>query len=234
MPRNLRKIQRGNPTGSGDPLRSTAGGLPPASSPATITRENYEERVLSDSETNFSWSVTIPSNTTAIVLVSASYGFYSGNPLVSAYLDLETDQNFTVDANIDGTNDAGIGIGHLFSPNATGAQSINVTVGAHGYVGHLYIVYYSGTATDGLRDSDAVESTSVTFTTVSGDKAVVCAVDVDNTSISWTNATEFDETAAPASYGIAIADMTADGVSETISTSGSSVALAGIVLKPGS
>ena len=112
MSRNLRKIQRGNPTGSGDPLRSTAGGSPPASSPATVTREGYEERVLSDSETNFSWSVTIPSNTTAIVLVSASYGFYSGNPLVSAYLDLETDQNFTVDANIDGTNDAGIGIGH--------------------------------------------------------------------------------------------------------------------------
>ena len=28
--RNLRKIQRGNPTGSGDPLRGTAGGSPPA------------------------------------------------------------------------------------------------------------------------------------------------------------------------------------------------------------
>lgn len=209
-------------------------GSPPTSGPQTITREGYEERALSDSETNFSWSVTIPSNTTAIVLVSASYGFYSGNPLVSAYLDLESDQNFTVDANIDGTNEAGVGIGHLFSPNATGAQSINVTVGAHGYDGYLYIVYYSGTATDGLRDSDAVQATSVGFTTVSGDKVVTCALDVDNTSITWTNATEFDEYAAPASYGIAIADMTADGVSETISTSGSSVVIAGIVLKPGS
>ena len=40
MPRNLRKIQRGNPTGSGDPLRSTAGGSPPAA-PAGITRLGF-------------------------------------------------------------------------------------------------------------------------------------------------------------------------------------------------
>lgn len=37
MPRNLRKIQRGNPTGSGDPLRSTAGGSPPVAASASIS-----------------------------------------------------------------------------------------------------------------------------------------------------------------------------------------------------
>ena len=54
MPRNLRKIQRGNPTGSGDPLRSTAGGSPPAA-PAGITRLGFAHK----EETGFPYSMTV-------------------------------------------------------------------------------------------------------------------------------------------------------------------------------
>lgn len=198
---------------------------------ATITRESYEERVFSDSETTIAWTVTIPANTTAIVLTVLGYGFYSGNPLISA--NLNGTQNFTVDANIDPASDSGAGIGHLFSPGSTGSQTVNITVGGHGYAGYLYIVYYSGTATDGIRDSDAIGGTSLTLTTQSGDMVVSAATDSDNTSISWTNATEIDEYAAPASYGIAIAETAADGTSETVSTSGTNVGLVSIVLKPG-
>jgi len=197
---------------------------------ATITREGFAERVLSDSETEIAWTVTIPASTTAIVITSHACAFWSGNPLVSA--DLNGTQNFTVDANIDPASDAGVGIGHLFSPGSTGLQTINVTVGSHGYEGYLYVIYYSGTATDGIRDSDAVGGTSLTLTTQSGDMVVSAATDADNTSISWTNATEIDEYAAPATYGIAIAQTAADGTSETVSTSGSNVGLVAIVLKP--
>lgn len=194
-----------------------------------IARESYQERVLSDSETEIAWSVTIPASTTAIVITSHCYGFWSGNPLVSA--NLNGTQNFTVDANIDPASDAGVGIGHLFSPGSTGSQTINIVVGSHGYDGYLWIIYYSGTATDGIRDSDAIGGTSLTLTTQSGDMVVAAATDADNTSISWTNATEIDEYAAPASYGMAIAQTAADGTSETVSTGGSNVGLVAIVLK---
>ena len=196
-----------------------------------IARESYQERVLSDSETEIAWSVTIPASTTAIVITSNCAGFYSGNPLVSA--NLNGTQNFTVDANIDPASEAGAGIGHLFSPGSTGSQTINIVVGSHGYDGYLYVIYYSGTATDSVRDSDAIGGTSLTLTTQSGDMVVAAATDVDNTSISWTNATEIDEYAAPATYGIAIAQTAADGTSETVSTSGSNVGLVAIVLKAG-
>lgn len=196
-----------------------------------IARESFQERVLADSETVIAWSVTIPANTTAIVITAHAYSFYSGNPLISA--NLNEAQNFTIDANIDPASDAGVGIGHLFSPGSTGSQTINIVVGSHGYDGYLYVIYYSGTATDGIRDSDAVGGTSLTLTTQSGDMVVAAATDADNTSISWTNATEIDEYAAPAAYGIAIAQTAADGTSETVSTSGSNVGLVAIVLKAG-
>lgn len=197
---------------------------------ATIKRESYQERALSSSETEIEWSVTIPANTTAIVITVHCYVFWSGNPLVSA--DLNGTKNFTVDANIDPASEAGVGIGHLFSPGSTGSQTINIVVGSHGYDGYLYVIYYSGTATDGIRDSDAVGGTSLTLTTQSGDMVVAAATDADNTSISWTNATEIDEYAAPAAYGASIAQTAADGTSETVSTSGSNVGLVAIVLKP--
>jgi len=196
-----------------------------------ITRLGYQERELADSETEIAWSVTIPANTTAIVVVSSTYAFYSGNPLVSA--NLNGTQSFSVDANINPASTTGAGIGHLFSPSSTGNQTINLVVGAHGYAGYLYVVYYGGTATDGLRDSDAIGGTSLTLTTQSGDYVVSAACDWDNTSISWTNATEIDEYAAPAAFGIAIAETEADGTSEQVSTSGTNVGLVSIVLKPG-
>ena len=196
---------------------------------ATIKREGFAERVLSAGETEIEWTVTIPASTTAIVITAHAAAYYSGNPLVSA--NLNGTQNFTVDANIDPASEAGVGIGHLFSPGSTGSQTINIVVGSHGYDGYLYVIYYSGTATDGIRDSDAIGGTSLTLTTQSGDM-VVSAATLDNTSISWTNATEIDEYAAPAEYGIAIAQTAADGTSETVSMSGSNVGLVAIVLKP--
>jgi len=196
-----------------------------------ITRLGYQERELADDESEIAWSVTIPANTTAIVVVSSTYAFYSGNPLVSA--NLNGTQSFSVDVNINPASTTGAGIGHLFSPSSTGNQTINLVVGAHGYAGYLYVVYYGGTATDGLRDSDAIGGTSLTLTTQSGDYVVSAACDADNTSISWTNATEIDEYAAPAAFGIAIAETEADGTSEQVSTSGTNVGLVSIVLKPG-
>lgn len=218
-------LARMNVTTVGGGVAAAGGGT------ATIARESFQGRVLSDSESSFAWTVNIPASTTAIVLTVQAHGFYSGNPLVSA--NLNDSQNFTVDANIDPASEAGVGIGHLFSPSSTGSQTVNIVVGSRGYVGYLWIIYYSGTATDGLRDSDAIGGTSLTLTTVSGDMVVSAATDADNTSISWTNATEIDEYAAPASYGTAIAQTVADGTSETVSTSGSNVGLVSIVLKPG-
>lgn len=199
---------------------------------AEIAREGYQERALSDSETSFAWSVTIPANTSAIVITAHAYSFYGGEPLVSA--NLNGTQNFTIDNSIDPASDAGVGIGHLFSPASTGVQTVNIVVGAHGYAGYLWIIYYSGTATDGLRDNDEIGGTSLTLTTQAGDYVVSAATDGDNTSISWTNATEIDEYAAPAAYGMAIAETVANGITEQISTSGSNVGLVAIVLKPGS
>lgn len=197
---------------------------------ATITRESFAEHALDAGDNSYAWSVTIPANTTAIVMVATGYG-WTANPVTSA--NLNGTQSFTVDVNLYTNAARGVGVGHLFSPGATGAQTINVTIGAHGYGVYVWLIFYSGTATDGLRDSDTSATTSIALTTTSGDMVVACAIDEENTAISWTNATEIDEYAAPASYGNAIAQLTADGVSETVSTSGSNVNMGAIVLKPG-
>ena len=200
---------------------------------ATIARESYAEYLLPDSDSTYAWTVTIPANTTAIVVTVSGYDFYSGNPLVSA--NLNGSQNFTVDATLDDANDCGVGIGHLFSPASTGSQTINITTSAHGYNAYLYLIFYSGTATDGLRDSDSASNASVTLTTAVGDMVVAVAFDDWDTSIDWTNATEIDEYAFYYSSGTAIAQLTADGTSETVGTAaGNNRAIAAIVLKPGS
>lgn len=200
---------------------------------ATITRESFAEHSITNADTTYAWSVTIPANTTCIVIVSAGYGFFSGNPLVSA--NLNESQNFTIDRNLDGTSDQGVGIGHLFSPGSTGAQTVNVTIGSHGYPAYLYVIFYSGTATDALRDDDVAEATSLTLTTESGDMVVSAAVDVEAT-IGWTNATEIDENADGSGYYVAIAQTAADGTSEVINKGGTAgySGLTSIVLKPGS
>lgn len=198
---------------------------------ATITRESYAEYLLESGDTSHAWTVTIPANTTAIVVAVGGYGFYEGNPLVSA--NLNGSQNFTVDATLDDANDCGVGIGHLFSPASTGSQTINITTASHGYGAYLYLIFYSGTATDGLRDSDSASSASVTLTTAVGDMVVAVAFDDSDTSIDWTNATEIDEYAFTYSSGAAIAQLTADGTSETVGTAAGNRAIAAIVLKPG-
>ena len=198
---------------------------------ATITRLGFQEFSAVSGESTPTLAITIPAGTTAIILSVHSYGFYGGSPLISASIGA---QNFVVDANIDPANDSGVGIGHLFSPASTGAQNLSVTVSGHSYDGNFYVAYYSGTATDGLRDSDAIGGTSLTLTTVSGDMVVSAATDADNTSITWTNATEIDESAMVAGYGVAIAQTAADGTSEAVSVGGSNSGMAAIVLKPGS
>lgn len=69
MPRNLRKIQRGNPTGSGDPLRSTAGGSPPAAGGYATP-----SAVQHGAEYAYSSGVTLPGNATAGNLLVAFVG----------------------------------------------------------------------------------------------------------------------------------------------------------------
>lgn len=205
------------------------GGSVPSEPPASLTREGYQEYKHDSGETAYAWNVTIPSNTTCIVLTVGGYSVYSGNPLESA--NLNGTQNFTVDQNADNSGGVSVGVAHLFSPGATGSQTINFTTGSYGYDAYVYVIYYSGTATDGLRDSDGGVTNSLTLTTVSGDAVVSVSVREEST-IDFTNATEIDENYLDYGATVGIAETSADGVSETVGTNGA--VLASIVLKPAS
>jgi hypothetical protein len=209
-----------------------------AAAPAGITGGTFEYQALTSGTTEYDISATIPAGTSAIVVAVSNYSFYSGNPLVSAALD-PTGSNtaFTVDQNLDPASDLGVGIGHLFT-TTTGAKTIRVTTGSFGADGgRIYLVYYSGTASDGLRDSDVATSGAITLTTSAGDVVVTAAMTDDDTSITFSNATKFTSSEFTTGAGNrgAIAYTTADGASETVSVSTSTVySLASIVLKPGS
>jgi len=190
----------------------------------------YLGHLMTSGQTTYAWSVTIPSDCTCIVIIGGGYSVYSGEPLISA--DLNGTQSFFVDQSLDAANDSNVFAGHLFSPSATGAQTINFTLGAHGYDTYVYLLFYKGVATTGLRDSDEAQGTSLTLTTQSGDFVVTVGTDQDNNSITWTNATEIYDYADSAGFSVAIAETVADGTTETVSISGSNCAIAAIVLQP--
>ncbi len=74
MSRNLRKIQRGNPTGSGDPLRSTAGGSPPAAG------SNPNFTYVNSGVNNGEVYVTLNGVTAGNLIVVFFYGAYPSPP----------------------------------------------------------------------------------------------------------------------------------------------------------
>jgi hypothetical protein len=174
-------------------------------------------------------SCTVPSNTDCIVFAGAYYDSTPG--LVS--VDLDGSASFTVDVSLTGTGGDQVGIAHLFQAVSAGAHTVNVNWNnALDYVGRLYVVYYSGVDSVGLRDSDGGATNSLTLTTIAGD--VVFAVAALDATPTWTNATVFDDTVGGGGIHGTVADMTADGVSETISVTEASTGLGAIVLRPSS
>lgn len=176
------------------------------------------------------WSVTIPAGTTCVVLAVAGYTCSGQDPLVSVRLG--SSENFTIAANHHRADTfADVGIAYLFSPT-TGAGTITVDYYTTDYEMRFYAIYFSGTATDGIRDSDEATGYSLTFTTVADDMVVACACLGGGGACSWTNATERNEDQNDwLGVTFTFATQLADGTSETVSCSDNYSAIAGIVLK---
>ena len=198
------------------------GGSPP-SPPAGITRLGFAH----EEETGFPYSMTvsIPASTNLLVLFDCGYGT-SDNRMTAA--DLGGTQNFTMDYTA--KNDDGYcSVGHLFNPNLSGT-TINITKAGMEYNSVYYAVYYSGVSSVGDTDGG---SNSITLTTTSGNIVILGGSSADNDP-AWTNATVIDSHDTSGGIYTDIAQMTADGVSETISHDGNSsyAGIAGIVLVP--
>lgn len=189
-----------------------------------IERLNYQR--FTDATDPAALSVTIPSGTDCIVFAAA---YYDSDGLTS--VDLDGSSSFTINVAYGGGSGRDcVSLAHLFVSGVSGSHTINVNwASSRDYTGGLYVIYYSGVRSSGLRDSDSIDGNSLTLTTVSGDRVVaVAALDM---AATWTNCTEIDDTYGNGIYGT-IADMTADGTSEVISVTDANTALAALVLIP--
>jgi len=189
-----------------------------------ISRLNYQR--FTDSTDPAALSITVPSGTDAVVFIA---GYYDSDGLTS--VDIDGTLTFTVDVSqSSGSNDS-CAIAHYLGSVSAGAHTLNVNwASSRDYVGGLYVIYYSGVDSTGLRDSDSTSGgTSLTFTTEVGDVVIVGGG--NDADPSFTNATEINYTFG-GGMGAFIADMTADGTSETISITGASaIGWGGIVLR---
>lgn len=121
MSRNLRKIQRGNPTGSGDPLRSTAGGSPPAAG-------GYATPAVIQSNSAYNGGpITLASNsTTGNTLVV----FISGNATIAATLGTGTTNGGGVSTWTPGTVQASTTVtyGRFYYGVVTTGSAVSITM----------------------------------------------------------------------------------------------------------
>jgi len=185
---------------------------------------NYQR--FTDATDPAALSVTIPSGTDCIVFAAA---YYDSDGLTS--VDLDGSSSFTIDFAYSGGGGRDcVSMAHLFVSGVSGSHTVNVNwASSRDYVGGLYVIYYSGVSSSGLRDSDSIAGASLTLTTMTGDRLVAVAA-LDG-SATWTNCTEIDDTWGGSLQGT-IADMTADGTSEVISINDLNTALAALVLIP--
>lgn len=157
--------------------------------------------------------ITVPAGTTCVVVAITGY-----NDVTLTSVNMDGTASFTIDVAPNASvND--VYLAHYINASlTTGTRTLHINwSGSPSYV-QFSIVYYSGvdTTTTTARDADSSSGDSppsVTVTTVSGDVCVGVAAADDN--VTWTNATSFIEATARA-VRHEVADMTADGTSETI------------------
>lgn len=191
-----------------------------------ISRLNYQR--FTDSTDPAAISITVPSGTDAIVFVA---GYYDSDGLVS--VDIDGSLSFTIDFSQVSSGDAdSAAIAHYLGTVSAGGHTLNVNWGSsRDYVGGLYVIYFSGVDSVGIRDTDNTQSASatLTFTTAVGDVVIVGGgTDVDPTV---SNATKINYT-LNSGMGAFIAELTADGTSEAIGvSSAANEGWGGIVLR---
>jgi len=206
-----------SPSGGGGTTGGSAG-----SSTAGITRIGVEHHELI--EFPYIFEATVPVGTTLMVLFDCGYS--SGNNRMTA-ANMETIHDFIMDYTALASG-AYVSIGHLFIDAAhEGSQTINITKAGMEYNSIIFGVYYSGVGSIGDIDGTNA-SGSITLTTAVGNVVILGASGDDDPA--WTNATQIDtHVTGSALYG-ETAQMTADGLTETISHNAATPAIAGIVL----
>jgi len=191
-----------------------------------IAREGYDSFTAKTDQYNA--SCTIPASTTCIVFAGAGY---DTDGLASITLGSQT-FSIDIDQVAAGGGDCAY-MAHLFSPSSTGAQTIAINWdSSRDYLAQMWFIYYSGTDTSSLRDTDSQQNaypSTLTFTTQSGD-VVVCVAALDSAA-TWTNATEVVDVYNDGLYGT-FAQCAADGTSEQITVTDLSTGWGGIVLIP--
>ena len=159
--------------------------------------------------------ITVPAGTTCVVVAITGY-----HDVTLTSVNMDGTASFTIDvAPAPNASVNNVYLAHYINASlTTGSRTLNINwSGEPSYVQYS-VIYYSGvdTTTTTARDADSSSGDSppsVTVTTVSGDVCVgVAAVDGN---VTWTNATSFIEATARA-VRHEVADMTADGTSETI------------------
>jgi hypothetical protein len=176
----------------------------------------------------FDWNITIPANTTAIVLAIAGWTYTLNTATMNGGTESFVLDRATTSA---GSNDD-VTILHLFT-TTTGAQTIRLTYAApHGNDSRLFIAYYGGTSTV-IGDVDSADGYSLTLTTTAGDMVVgVASSDgAIGTSGTWPELQGGD---ASGVSDTSLAELSASGSTTTLTTTNSATGIAAVVLQQAS